>query len=51
MRIDRHYLPTACKHRSGPTLCANKESERNPNRQQAVLQFLRPGWSQVALQE
>jgi hypothetical protein len=32
-----HYLQTACKHRSGPTLIANKKSERNSNSQKVSL--------------
>jgi hypothetical protein len=30
MKMSRHYLPTACKHRSGPTLCANKKIQTLP---------------------
>lgn len=39
--MDPNYLQTACKHRTRPTLTANKKSERNPNRQKVVLQRAR----------
>jgi len=37
MTMGPHYFPTACKQRTGPTLSANKKSERNPYRQKVIL--------------